>query len=195
MEFLQPGNDAEKAFKAAFLEYLPKLVTFVKKMVDDEHTAQTIVHDAFLDLKKKGHDFENKNILPKLYKTITHDYIDYFRRQTTQNKKEKEFGQWLLAQNAISRDPFSAPEVVEAELFQKLRNALEELSPRESQVTREWMTDGQKAKDIARKLGIRENTVSTTKKNSLTKLGRIMRRGDAIIWLIIKLILSDNWKN
>ncbi len=190
------GRDEEQAFDDAFHAYFAILVAFVQKyLIKDRHTAETIVIDAFLDIrKKKQHSFRKDGILGLLYLAVKRDCIDYLRQQNKEEEKHRLFEQWVSEQPFDAEDPLNDPKVVESELFQKLRNGLEQLPLTQKEIM-EALLDGNKAKDIARQRGIKDNTVSITKKNSIKNLQRFVGRNDTTILLILNFLLDEHLKN
>jgi RNA polymerase sigma factor (sigma-70 family) len=190
------GRDEERAFDKAFHDYFATLVDIVQKFwIDDRHTAETIVIDAFLDIRaKKKHSFRKDGILGLLITTVGRDCIDYLRRQGKEEKKHREFEQWAFEQPLDAEDPLNDPKVVEGELFQRLRDGLEKLPLSQKEIL-EALLNGTQAKDIAKQRGIRDNTVSITKKNSIENLRKILGQNDTTILLILNFFLNEHLKN
>ncbi len=177
------GRDEERAFNRAFDDYFATLVVFVQRLwIDDNHTAQTIVIDSFLDIRrKKKHSFRKDGILKLLAVTVKRDCIDYLRHHNKEVKKHRELEQWVFGQPFDAEDPLNDPLIIESEMFQKLRDGLQKLPLNQKEILGALL-DGTLAKDIAKQRGIRDNTVSITKKNGILIWKKLMAGpGDLVL--------------
>lgn len=187
-----PWQPRDKNIKEFYFQHFRKLYDYAGRTVKNKDEARYIVDNAFIKaIQKKVRFKEKEKALSWLYKAVEWGCIDYYRKHKSDKQDEAEYEQWLRGQP----DAFEDPAVIKEETFQILKDAIEKLSPREREVIKAWMNHYGTAREIAASMGIAETTFSNIKRNALVKLRLLVRRGDAVVWLIIKLILSDEWKN
>ena len=187
-----PLQPRDKNIREFYLRHFRKLYHFAGRKVKNKVDAREIVDSAFIKaIQKKVRFKDEKKALSWLYKAVEWGCIDYYRKHKSKKENEEEYEQWLRGQP----DAFENPAVIKEEYFQLVRDAIGRLSPREREVIIAWTYHYGTAREMAASMGIAETTFSNIKRNALAKLRLLVRRGDAVIWLVVSLMLSDDWKN
>jgi RNA polymerase sigma factor (sigma-70 family) len=180
------ANSLEKFY----FDHSRKLYFYAEKRINDEDAARHIVDDAFIINQGTILTKDETTALRHMYTTIRCDCIDWLRKRKATPEERLAYELWASGQ----ADYYEDTEAARTELLQRLMDAIEKLPDRQKEVIKALLNDG-KAKEAAEKMGIKETTFSNTKGKALEKLFRLMTGGDAIIWLLIKLLLDDDWKN
>jgi RNA polymerase sigma factor (sigma-70 family) len=184
---LTPEQDK---FKDFYFRNARGLYLFAEKKINDEDAARHIVDDAFIANQETILTKDEDTAMRWMYTTIKCDCIDFLRKHKTTPEKRMEYIRWAQRQP----DYWEDEDMKRTELLQRLQHAIEKLSPREKEVIKALLKDG-KAKEAAQKMGIAETSFSNTKRNALSKLLRLLGGTDAVILLLMRLLLTDDWKN
>ena len=178
------------SFETFYFKHSRKLYFYAEKKISDVDAARHIVDDAFITNQDTILHKDETTALKYMYTTVRCDCIDWLRKRKSTPEERLAYELWASQQPDLREDP----EEVRSELLQRLMDAIEKLTPREKEVVRALLADG-KGKDWALKMGIAETTFSNTKGRALGKLFALLRGGDAVIFLLIRILISDDWKN
>ena len=149
----------EDAFHRLYEKYAPVLRYFAAKYLSDSAAIDDVVQDAFVDLWEKRRDFGTETgIRSWLYKAVRNACLNVLRHRQVQ---EKFFVQEQLQEHSES----FLERVFEAEVFEMLLSAFNELSPACRSVYK-MSLEGMKHEEIARELNISVNTVKKHKNNA-----------------------------
>ena len=146
----------EKAFRKLFDAYAQKLISFVFAIVKAKDVSLEIVDGVFIRLWKNKEDIINiKNIRVYLYTAVKNAALNHLSR--------KAFAQITGPFNdidiLINDDQAPDKQMITAELFNKIHEAVNELPPRCKMIFKLVREDGLKYKEVADILNISENTV------------------------------------
>ncbi|MCH2182257.1 MAG: RNA polymerase sigma factor [Mariniblastus sp.] len=160
------GAAAEQAFVAHAVE----IERFLVGMLKDPALAADIVQTTFVRLIEKGGGVVDRTRRAWLFKVAYNEAMLSIRRgKVARRANEKLAWQVRSGENVRSLDS-SLQEVLHAEDVEKVRAALDDLSPELRMVVHLRIYEGLKFADIAQRLEVPLGTVLTRMRNSLAKL-------------------------
>ncbi len=148
--------------KELYLKYYNKMFTLCYRYLNDEHEANIVVHDAFLKVYQKIHQFKPETKLEYWIKRIViNTIIDHLRRQSQLKKRfitTKEFNQYgnITEDNEIAEENWWPKALLIPQ--ETLYNLIKELPDATRIVFNLHTIDELTHKEIADKLKISEGT-------------------------------------
>lgn len=172
----QPETDFEVLFK----RYYRQLYLYAYGFVMDEMEAEDIVQETFSLIWERQEKLPAQlEILPYLYAAVKHACLKYFRRLKLTDKYRKKQVEALLI--SFADDVEDEDEIVVA-----VKKAMSCLTEQQALIVRMHITDGLTYTEIARQLGLTENTIRT----HLKRAYRILRAYLACFFTGIPIFLS-----
>jgi RNA polymerase sigma-70 factor (family 1) len=161
--------DDALAYKELFLLYHPRLLSFSTSITRSRECAEEVVSDVFLKI------WHNRNSLSRIENF--HLYIYIITKNLSINrllklKKEKTFSidDTIVDFRSIYMDPEQL--MMTAEMFRKVRKAINELPPRCQLIFKLVKEDGLKYREVAELLNLSTKTVENQMTIALRKIGQ-----------------------
>ncbi len=145
-----------------FREYYKPLVVWATTFLHDTQRAEDIVQDFFVKLWEKPYSA----LLPETLKS----YLFTSIRNLALNQLDKIDPLRRACDVAYYDSPWKEYDNFEDEVFRRVEEELEKLTPRAQDVIRKIYLEGMKYKDVADKLGISVATVNSILVRALKKL-------------------------
>ena len=145
-----------------FREYYKPLVVWATTFLHDTQRAEDIVQDFFVKLWEKPYSA----FLPETLKS----YLFTSIRNLALNQLDKIDPLRRACDVAYYDSPWKEYDNFEDEVFRRVEEELEKLTPRAQDVIRKIYLEGMKYKDVADKLGISVATVNSILVRALKKL-------------------------
>ena len=145
-----------------FREYYKPLVVWATTFLHDTQRAEDIVQDFFVKLWEKPYSA----FLPETLKS----YLFTSIRNLALNQLDKIDPLRQACDVAYYDSPWNEYDNFEDEVFRRVEEELEKLTPRAQDVIRKIYLEGMKYKDVADKLGISVATVNSILVRALKKL-------------------------
>ena len=188
MMLLKRGKDGDIAlFEEIYTTYFPLLYNYAFTITKDRAEAEDAVGDVFLKL------WENRHLLiietsvkSYLFKSVYNLCINILQREEVRQKYENYIKHLQYVNENDSDYPLST--LIENELTEILREAIEKLPPQCRKIFEMSRTEQLSHEEIARELGISINTVHMQIKRAITKL-RIELKDFLEIFLPLVIIL------
>lgn len=141
-------------FNQLFNLHYNSLIRFVFSFINDYETTRDIVHDIFLKVWNNRYQLNSeKSIKSYIFTSARNSALNYLKHQQVIASNEKE----LIRTYQESEESF---EEIEYNLEQ-LRKKLMQLSDKQRLVIQKCCIEGKIYKEVAKELGISENTVKT----------------------------------
>lgn len=149
------GGD-EKAFRKLFEDNVQKLIYFVFAIVKSKEISQEIVDEVFIRLWKNRENAVNiKNIKVYLYIAAKNAALNYISRKAFEQITEPLTDIDII----INSEQVPDKQMITAELFNKIHEAVNSLPPRCKIIFKLVREDGLTYKEVSDILNISENTV------------------------------------
>ena len=164
MELLQRGDEA--AFTDIYRRYWDRLYVVASHTLGSHQEAEEAVHDVFLKIWKMRERVVIRQTLQQyLAVAIKHEVIDRLRKQLRRRQLFEKFEQGSV----ITEDPTGAF-LQEKELAAELETTIRALPEKCQIVFRLSRGQGFSTREIARELGLSENTIESHMKRALQTL-------------------------
>ena len=151
-----------RGMELLFREYYKPLVVWATTFLHDTQRAEDIVQDFFVKLWEKPYSA----FLPETLKS----YLFTSIRNLALNQLDKIDPLRQACDVAYYDSPWNEYDNFEDEVFRRVEEELEKLTPRAQDVIRKIYLEGMKYKDVADKLGISVATVNSILVRALKKL-------------------------
>lgn len=149
--------------------YAAPLLTYIRRMVGDEHRSEELFQDVFLAVWTKRSTYQPpRPFRPWLFAIATNQCRANFRRQTRTQADER-----VVAQ-AESPDPSPAESVASFETARIVESAVAELPPQQRSVVALRVWNGLSYAEIGESLGLTEATVRSHMHHALAGLRRTL---------------------
>lgn len=174
---------SEKAFEEAFQLYFKVLAVFAKKFVSDLQVAEDLVQEVFVKLyeNRKSVQFHT-SLKAFLFQSVRNKCIDHLRSV----KSKSEHHDQIKQSNYTEQFDFNDT-MLQAELEERIYNAISELPTQCQQIFKMSRLEGKKNQEIADLLEISKRTVETQVSNALKRL-----RKDVFQYLKLLIIMFLN---
>ncbi len=160
-------QDVRKGFEVLYNQQFTAVFYFARRFVVEQQAAEDITSEAFLKLWLRLNDFTNVSAMRSFLYTVTKNaclnYLRNSRRHTAENEKIA----YLLEQNDESS---LATEKLNADIWQHIYNAIENLSPQLKNVFKMAYVEGLSNEEIAVNLGINNQSVRNDKARALKQI-------------------------
>lgn len=172
MEFTQ-GNT--QAFNEVFDNFRMPIFYFVKKIINDSHTAEEITSDTFLKLYRRREKFTSYNTIKSfLYITARNATFDHLKQRQRRKNRTKlaRFG----FEHPFTAQPMSIENDTETELLHLVFREIETLPSKSRQVAIMFLLEGKTVPEIANIMKIKTQSVSNQKTSAIKLLRTVKRK-------------------
>ncbi|MCL5030416.1 MAG: sigma-70 family RNA polymerase sigma factor [Bacteroidetes bacterium] len=183
IELLQrTANYDSKALEALYNRYSSLLYTLIKKIVDDETTAEDVLSDVFTIIWKKANyfDFSTENVYTWLVALARNKAVDSLKRLQENNNLEpysEDFeNKYIIPHLSPSIDSLNIKTAIN--LKENVETALNKLTDAQQYVIYLAYYEGLTQKEIASKLNIPLATVKSKIKIALSNLKGNLIKGE-----------------
>ncbi|GAB3424206.1 RNA polymerase sigma-70 factor [Niabella aquatica] len=146
----------EHAFRELFNLFAERLTVFAYSITRNKDAAVEIFDEVFIKIwKKKETLLEIDNLTTYLYTAIKNTSLNYISSKSRENSS-KEFD---FINIALSEDDRPDQQMISAEIFRKIKKAVEDLPPKCKIIFKLVREDGLRYKEVAEVLNISEKTV------------------------------------
>lgn len=164
--------DDALSYKELFILYHSRLINFSQLITHSREASEEVVSDVFMNIWKNRSQLirvENFN----LYIYIVTKNLSINRQ--LKNKREKTFclEQVQVEHKSLCLDPEQM--MITAEMFQKIRTAINLLPPKCQLIFKLVKEDGLKHREVAELLGLSQKTVENQMTIALRKIGESIR--------------------
>jgi RNA polymerase sigma-70 factor (ECF subfamily) len=164
LELLQRGDEA--AFTELYRRYWDRLYVVASHTLGSHQEAEEAVHDVFLTIWKRRETIVIRQTLQQyLAVAIKHEVIDRLRKQLRRRQLFEKFEQGSV----ITEDP-TGEFIREKELAAELETTIRALPEKCQIVFRLSRGQGYSIREIARELGLSENTIESHMRRALQTL-------------------------
>jgi len=172
----------EVAFELVFYKYKGKLYDFVRRSLPPSDDAESIVQDIFVKLWSKRNELDpSKSLNAFLYTIAKNEIYGHLRKLLVRRKYLEEFSYLLNDDSAATDQPIE---------FDELKRSVNELIDTMPEKRREIFLlsrhEGLSYKEIAKRLGISENTVDSQIRNALAYLKQNLKKKFSLFLLIFQ---------
>ena len=145
------------------------LVGAARRITRDTDVAEDVVQDVLLTLLRRGYDLDSVP-RPFIYKSIQNQALKWQRQRRQRERALQISHDWPQPNSAIEWDP----ESIDRDLFAaKMKERIQKLPTRASQVARLHWVDGMSCREIAEVLGITQKSVEKRVTYARSKLTSI----------------------
>jgi RNA polymerase sigma-70 factor (family 1) len=146
----------EKAFRQLFDCFAPKLIQFALAIVREKDGATEVVDEVFVKIwKQKEQTPHIKNLKVYLYSAVKNTALNYLAARARAAVTEP----FDFVAVQLQDEQCPEQQLITAEIFKKIRQAVEELPPRCKIIFKLVREDGLKYKEVAEILNVSINTV------------------------------------
>jgi len=172
----------EKGFDFFFRELFPSLCFFANRMINNKYEAEDIASAAFIKIWKRHNQFDNaKNIRSYLYQIVRNDCLKFLHQNDRRNRTQRE----LEYLNIVDTRANCEADIIRAELYNDLYNALNNLPTECRKVYKMLYIEGKSVKEIAKELKVSTSTVKTQKARGLAMLRKKFIPFTSIFFLLL----------
>ena len=169
---LRIKNGDEVAFELVFYKYKGKLYDFVKRSLPPSDDAESIVQDIFLKLWSKRNELDpSKSLNAFLYTMAKNEIYGHLRKLLVRRKYTEE-----LCRSLQDSCESEVPQVEYDEFRRLVRELIGTMPEKRREIFILSRHEGLSYKEIAKKLGISENTVDSQIRNALAYLKQNLRK-------------------
>ena len=173
-EFRQGQKDA---YRLLFNQLYPVMCLFAKKFVTDYGDAEDISQEVFVELWNRRAKFESLNqVKAFLYLSVKNRCLNFKKHQTVKEKYAN-----VIPANS---DPSVEENIIEAEVINHLKRAIESLPEQQRQVILHSL-QGLNNNEIAESMQISVNTVKLHKKIAYSQLREKLSSSAFILFFLI----------
>jgi len=164
------GN--KKAFEILFRKYYGRLCAYAVSFVSQNETAEDLVTEVFLNLWEKKETVQiNDSVSAYLFRSVRNSCLNYLTREKSRRLMVSEHELTLhqiKMEYALSENP--PDRLMDEELQKKISEEIEKLPEQCREIFQLSRMEELSHKEIAKKLGISENTVKVQIYRALIKL-------------------------
>jgi len=177
------SQGSEKAFEDVFLLYFKTLTVFAKKFVNDLQVAEDLVQEVLVKLYETRNTIQfHTSLKAFLFQSVRNKCIDHLRSIKSKSDHHDHIKQVNYEEQFDFNDT-----MIQAELEEKIYNAINELPTQCQQVFKMSRLEGKKNQEIADTLKISKRTVETQVSNALKRL-----RKDVFQYLKVLIVMLLN---
>ena len=170
LELLRSGDEA--AFTEIYKQYWDRLYVVASHTLGSHQEAEEAVHDVFLRIwKMRDTILIRESLQQYLAVAIKYEVINRLRKQF----RRRQLANSLEQESAVSNDP-TGELIREKELTAELETTIRALPEKCQLVFRLSRGQGYSHREIAKKLGLSENTVESHIRRALTTLRNHFQR-------------------
>jgi RNA polymerase sigma-70 factor (ECF subfamily) len=159
--------------QAAYQQHSTEILNFLRGVLRDAELAQDCLQITFIKAIEHGHTADEASLKSWLFRVAFNAAMEAKRRQQTGQRAVER-----LADRAVSESESPALAAVRADEVQRVRLALEGLSPEQQTITQMRIFEQKKFATIAAELNLPLGTVLTRMRSALEKLRRALADGE-----------------
>lgn len=173
---IRKGNKV--VYESLFSEYYEGLVRFAQKYIFDQHASEDLVQELFIYVWEQAQRMEIKtSIKAYFYQAVRNKCLNYLK-----SLKVKDKHNFLYIDALIHGD--DEAELYDPDIFQRIKDAIDELPPQMARVFRLKLLEGLKQDEIAAELDISVNSVKTHLKRARVKLRELLMQKTNLLFLL-----------
>jgi RNA polymerase sigma-70 factor (ECF subfamily) len=158
----------KKVFEALFYEYYPHLTRYAEGFIFGKQACEDIVQNLFVHLWENCEKINiETSVKAYFYQSVKNRCLNHLRDLQIHDRHKL-----LHIEAAMNADDPS--NWIDAEIFQKIQEAIEKLPPRMAELFKQKYLEGKKYHELANLHGISENTVKTQIQRAKEKLRHIL---------------------
>lgn len=166
-----------EGFRELYDACYESLAVYAVRMTANSEAAEDIVQSVFVDLWERSDEIaDDIDIRAFLYMSVRNRALDFIRHQ----KVKWRYAEMLSGIPEGTDNPDDDDEFFTAEVYQRLFNAIDELSPRQREIFSMYMS-GKKNHDIADAMGIAEETVRVHKLRAIHSLRKRLGANEMLL--------------
>ena len=166
-------GDAQKAMKALYQYYYPKLVLFVSYYIKLKHDVEEIVSDTFYAVwEQREKLFKVNNFNTYIYAIAKNNVFDFLKQKEKRNRVIKDDASESEYLIVSSSDPET--NLIRIELRDRLNDAIESLPPQNKIAFKLVRELGLKYKEAAEIMGISLKTLEAHLASATKRLEKIL---------------------
>ncbi len=164
-------NKDKRAFELVFREYFGMMKIYAMRYMDDREDAEEIVQDVFFKFWEKCETIApDSSVKSYLYRAVHNSCLNSIKHQKVKDAYQKYMVQMMQTEQAA--DPWNEEVKDKAE---RIREAIEELSPRCAEIFKLSRYEGLKYQEIADHLEISIKTVEVQMGKALKSLRETLK--------------------
>lgn len=165
-------------YKTLFAEYYPFLLRYAEGFVFDRQVCEDIVQNIFIHIWENADAIKITSSLKSyFYTSVKNRCLNHLRSLQISDKHKL-----LYLEAAInSGDPSNWED---SELVDKIKNAIEKLPEKMSEIFKLKYLDGKKNKEISDLLEISENTIKTQLQRAKTKIRELLLQTTSLNFIL-----------
>jgi RNA polymerase sigma-70 factor (ECF subfamily) len=166
------------AFGHFYHQFYTPLYYFARKIIVDPVVAEDVIADSFLKLWQKHEQFDSEDHIKNfLYLATKNACLNLLAHE----RHTKKLASALPG--AISEEDFALNQIIRAELYWSIYNAVERLPTECSRIFKMSFLEGMKNQEIAEKLGLSVKTVKNQKTRAIHLLRKKLSGPQLVTWL------------
>jgi RNA polymerase sigma-70 factor (family 1) len=187
---LQRGSQA--AFARLYNQEFTSVFYFARRFVADSQAAEDITTDTFVKLCERLNDFESIEAIHSfLMVTVKNACLNHLRSVRRENLRYEEL-RYLLEEDDSD---IQLNTQLTAHIFQHIYEEIEKLSPQLKKVFTMSFIEGLSNEEIARQLGINNQSVRNDKSRALRQIRLALSDKHTYSLFLLWLALAKQWPN
>ena len=167
----------EKAWQELFDSYYESLCHHAARILLDDHVAEDVVQEVFVNLWNGTAVFENEKALTVyLYRSVTNNALKYLRDRKVEDRRNLLYVEATLNSESIEW-------IDDEELLKKIYLAIENLPDKCRQIAKMRFIKEMKFSEIASELSISENTAKVQVHRAISKIKEQLAADSALFVL------------
>jgi len=175
------GEDTRRRVKRAeevFDRYGDEIRAVIEFSVKDKSSAEDIYHDFFVSIVKKPVPKGIENVRAYLYRAVSNDVVDRFRRARNRREGIKEYAEYRR-DRVVQKEPQNA--IIEAEETERMLRLIKcHLPPREAHAIIQRCGVGRDTTDVDGKPSIDKRSASRYLTEAIKKMRRIVSKSEGV---------------
>jgi len=159
--------------ETAYHEYHQDLLAFLLGVLRDGHLAQDALQQTFLKLAESGGQARSETLRGWLFQVAYREAMQIRRRQRSDDVHRQK--SWWMAPNDLSVDSEPIQNLIQQELTEKLRSAVQDLPVEQRQVLERRIQGEETFAEIAASMSTPLGTVLTRMRLALERLRKRLR--------------------
>jgi RNA polymerase sigma-70 factor (family 1) len=160
------AKGSQKAFTKLFHQFYSALCYYAFRFTDDQAAAEDIVEETFIVVWNRRESFHHYKVLRSfLYSSVRNACLNWMKQNERHAVHKK-----IIASNTELSESSVLENLVRAEVFRDVFNALEKLPPKCKEIFTLIFFEGKNIRDVAAELKLSVNTVKAQKRRGLILL-------------------------
>ncbi|ANH84154.1 hypothetical protein A8C56_22695 [Niabella ginsenosidivorans] len=166
------AKDDQRAFRDLFNLFAERLTAFSYSITRNRDAASEVLDTVFIKLWKNRRSLADvQNLTIYLYAAVKNASLNYLARKANENQTQP----FDFINIQLTHDELPDQKLISAEIFEKIKKAVDELPTRCKMIFKLVREDGLKYKEVARVLNISENTVDAQMVIAVKRIGASVR--------------------